>query len=352
MMLPTPGEGEHRLGKYVLQRVLGSGGFATVYLAEDGWIGKRVALKIPHDQNAELAQKLMESRILAAMDHPNVVSVYTAGLSDLSWRSGPRDPFAVQIRQLFHVVMEYVEGQALSDILRARGKLSPREATEIICQSAAALDHAHRCKVLHRDLKPSNLLLRSDGCLKVADFGTSRLMRDITYAKTRIGSPPYMAPEHFRGRATFASDVYSLGVILYELLTGSAPIFDIDPSVIERRALAGDFPAPREVDASIPVELERIIMRALRTNPLDRFRSARDLQEDLQRLLDSDVLHGTRTTPRPSELSQANTRTLMAAEAPAPAPPRAASGAAMCWNCGRLLSKKAAVCPHCHEHQQ
>jgi eukaryotic-like serine/threonine-protein kinase len=195
------------LGKYRIVSPLGSGGFGTVYLAEDTWIDKKVAIKVPHRQGLDFGELLREPRLLASLSHPNIVAITTAEKQD----------------NVFFIVMEYVPGETLENIIRRDGPLDLPRALDYTCQICNAVDHAHRQGVIHRDLRPANVLVSEAGMLKVADFGTSRFLEIAAHGTTVIGSPPYMAPEQFQGKAVFASDVYSLGVTMYQVLTGLLP---------------------------------------------------------------------------------------------------------------------------------
>jgi len=180
------------IGKYKILRTIGSGGFGTVYLAEDTWIDKRVALKVPHKQSVDFGELLREPRLLASLNHPNIVTILTAEKQE----------------NVFFIVMEFVPGETLETIIARDGALDLPVALDYTCQICNAVDHAHRQGVLHRDLRPSNVLVADRGLVKVADFGTSRFLEIAAHGTTIIGSPPYMAPEQFHGKAVFASDLY------------------------------------------------------------------------------------------------------------------------------------------------
>ena len=192
------------LGKYKILSPLGSGGFGTVYLAKDTWIDKHVAIKVPHKQQLDFGELLREPRLLASVNHPNIVAITTAEKQD----------------GIFFIVMEYVQGETLESIIDREGALELNRALDYICQICNAVDHAHRQGVIHRDLRPANVLVSETGLAKIADFGTSRFLEIAAHGTTIIGSPPYMAPEQFQGKAVFASDLYSLGVTMYQMLTG------------------------------------------------------------------------------------------------------------------------------------
>jgi serine/threonine protein kinase len=187
-----------QIGKYRILSTLGSGGFGTVYLAEDTWIDKKVALKVPHKQNLDFSELVKEPRLLASLSHPNIVTVLTAEKQE----------------NIFFIVMEYVPGETLETIIMREGALELARALDFTCQMCNAVDHAHRSGIIHRDLRPGNMLVSEAGILKVTDFGTSRFLEIAAHGTTVIGSPPYMAPEQFQGKAVFASDVYSIGVTM------------------------------------------------------------------------------------------------------------------------------------------
>ncbi len=217
------------IGKYRILSPLGSGGFGTVYLAEDTWIDKKVALKVPHKQNLDFSEMVKEPRLLASMSHPNIVTVLTAEKQD----------------DIFFIVMEYVTGETLEHVIAREGALDLNRALDFTCQICNAVDHAHRAGILHRDLRPGNMLVSDTGLLKVTDFGTSRFLEIAAHGTTVIGSPPYMAPEQFHGKAVFASDVYSVGVTMYQMLTGALPYDTPAPADIERLMRGELVTAPR-----------------------------------------------------------------------------------------------------------
>ena len=183
------------LGKYRILSPLGSGGFGTVYLARDTWLDKQVAIKVPHRQGLDFSELLREPRLLASVNHPNIVAITTADKQD----------------DVFFIVMEYVAGETLESVLERDGALDLPRALDYTVQIGNAVDHAHKQGVIHRDLRPANVLVSENGMLKVADFGTSRFLEIAAHGTTVIGSPAFMAPEQFQGKAVFASDLYSVG---------------------------------------------------------------------------------------------------------------------------------------------
>ena len=235
------------LGKYKIVAPLGSGGFGTVYLAQDTWIDKKVAIKVPHRQGLDFGELLREPRLLASVSHPNIVAITTAEKQE----------------NVFFIVMEYVQGETLENIIALHGALELNRALDFTCQICNAVDHAHTQGVIHRDLRPANVLVTEHDMLKVADFGTSRFLEIAAHGTTVIGSPPYMAPEQFHGKAVFASDIYSLGVTMYQMLTGMLPY---------------DTPAPSDLDK---LHVRRAGVAAAAQEPVDsevdqRHRHARD----------------------------------------------------------------------------
>ena len=246
------------LGKYRIVEPLGSGGFGTVYLAEDTWIDKRVALKVPHRQNLDFGELLREPRLLASLNHPNIVTVITAEKQD----------------NVFFIVMEYVPGDTLETIIVDRGALDLTEALDYTCQIANAVEHAHRQGVIHRDLRPANVFVTAKGLLKVGDFGTSRFLEIAAHGTTVIGSPPYMAPEQFEGRAVFASDLYSLGVTMYQMLTGELPYDTPSPSDLERLRRGELVSTAAARNPASPRSIDDIVMRAIARRRVPRAISA------------------------------------------------------------------------------
>src|SRR6266550_4319107 len=253
------------VGKYKILSTIGSGGFGTVYLAEDTWIDKKVALKVPHKQGVDFGELLREPRLLASLNHPNIVTIMTAEKQE----------------NVFFIVMEFVPGETLETIVAREGPLDLARALDYTCQISNAVDHAHKQGVLHRDLRPSNVLVSENGMLKVADFGTSRFLEIAAHGTTVIGSPPYMAPEQFLGKAVFASDIYSLGVTMYQMLTGVLP-YDTPTTTDLERLMRGELlTAPRLKNPKIPKSINDIVLKALTADVTHRYQRAADLLTDL-----------------------------------------------------------------------
>jgi serine/threonine-protein kinase len=322
------------LGKYRIIEPLGSGGFGTVYLAEDTWIDKRVALKVPHRQGLDFGELLREPRLLASLNHPNIVTVITAEKQD----------------NVFFIVMEYVPGDTLETIIGTRGALGLALALDYTCQIANAVEHAHKQGVIHRDLRPANVFVTDKGLLKVGDFGTSRFLEIAAHGTTVIGSPPYMAPEQFEGRAVFASDLYSLGVTMYQMLTGALPYDTPTPADLERLKRGELVSPPRLRNPAIPPTIDRIVMRALAADVASRYQRADELLTDLltarqevrHRPAPEAVAAGRPAGPRAGSPRRPATGRLRTRELP--------SGR-FCWQCRKPLPVRSARCPFCGESQ-
>src|SRR6187401_3192002 len=306
------------IGKYKILSTIGSGGFGTVYLAEDTWINKKVALKVPHKQGLDFGELLREPRLLATLNHPNIVTILTAEKQE----------------NVFFIVMEFVPGETLEAILARDGALDLATALDYTCQICNAVDHAHRQGVLHRDLRPSNVLVTDNGLVKVADFGTSRFLEIAAHGTTVIGSPPYMAPEQFVGRAVFASDIYSLGVTMYQMMTGTLPYEMPAPGDLDRLRRGELVEPPRLRNPDIPPVIEAIVMRALAVDVSARYQRAEDVLTDLL-----DARRELVRRPAPEAAAAAGR-----ARPGPPAPPavrvitprgrpRDASAGRFCWNC-------------------
>jgi serine/threonine-protein kinase len=316
------------VGKYRIQSLLGSGGFGSVYLAEDTWIDKKVAIKVPHRQSLDFNELVKEPRLLASMSHPNIVTVLTAERLD----------------DQFFIVMEYVPGETLEQIIHRDGALDVTQALDFTCQMCNAVDHAHRAGVLHRDLRPGNMLVSEGGMLKVTDFGTSRFLEIAAHGTTVIGSPPYMAPEQFHGKAVFASDVYSIGVTMYQMLTGELPYGTPAPADLERLVRGELVTAPRLKNPKIPKAINDIILKALTPDPSARYQRPADVLNE--------VLAASTPTPRrifrgtdPTAAEQvADIQSRLKAVRDTPA-------SRFCWRCRKPLHARTDRCPFCNEPQ-
>lgn len=333
------------LGKYRIIEPLGSGGFGTVYLAEDTWIDKRVAIKVPHRQTTDFGELLREPRLLAALNHPNIVTVITAEKQD----------------GVFFIVMEYVPGETLETIILEKGPLDLSVALDYTCQIVNAVDHAHKQNVIHRDLRPANIFVTERGLLKVGDFGTSRFLELAAHGTTVIGSPPYMAPEQFEGRAIFGSDLYSIGVTMYQMLTGQLPYDMPTPSDLDKLRTGELVSSARLRNPSIPVSIDNVILKALRADVEDRYQRAEEILEDIFAARD-DLLRRPAPTPAPTPAPVAgrapssgrvagHTPIAVRSAGRTPVRPPAPTGNRFCWHCRKPLPSRADRCPFCGESQ-
>jgi eukaryotic-like serine/threonine-protein kinase len=304
------------VGKYQILSNLGSGGFGTVFLARDTWIDKKVAIKVPHRQRGDFDELLQEPRLLAALDHPNIVGILTAERLDGT----------------FFIVMEYVKGESLEAVVDREKALDVPRALAYGVQILRGVEHAHEAQILHRDLRPANVLISESGAVKVADFGTSRFL-ERSHATTVIGSPPFMAPEAFQGRAVLASDIYSVGVILYQMLTGVLPYFSPNPAQIERLVAQGRCSPPRVRNNAIPREISDIVMKALATEISERYQRASEVLDDLATAAEID--HSA------TEMEDIRRR-LRAREVPK---------RGFCWHCRKPLHARSETCAFCGEKQ-
>jgi eukaryotic-like serine/threonine-protein kinase len=270
--------------RYELGELIGYGGMAEVHRGRDVRLGRDVAIKILRADLARdpsfLNRFRREAQSAAGLNHPAIVAVYDTG-EDHSPTDGAAIPF---------IVMEYVEGRTLRDILKSEGPLPPRRAMEITSEVAGALDFSHRNGLIHRDVKPANVMITRAGAVKVMDFGIARALSDnaatVTQTASVIGTAQYLSPEQARGEAVDArSDVYSTGCLLYELLTGKPPFQGDSPVAVAYQHVRENAPSPSSVNPAIPPALDSIVMKALAKNPLNRYQSAAEMREDLQRAL-------------------------------------------------------------------
>lgn len=261
-------------GRYEIHELIGVGGMANVYRCTDTIDDREVAIKILKDEylnNEEFIRRFKnESKAIAMLSHQNIVKVYDVSFGDM----------------IQYIVMEYIDGITLKEYIDQQGIIEWKDTLHLTIQILRALQHAHECGIVHRDIKPQNIMLLQDGTIKVTDFGIARFSDKSTRTMTEqaIGSVHYIAPEQAKGDATDGkTDIYSVGVMLYEMLTGKLP-FDGDSAVtIALMQLQSAPKHPREVNPGIPIGLEQITMRAMQKQPSDRYKSAAEMLSDIER---------------------------------------------------------------------
>ncbi len=261
--------------RYRIERKIGEGGMSVVYGATDIITKKPIAIKIIKGDMMgnpiNLSRFEREARAAASLSHPNIVRVINLG----TYEGRP------------YMANEFINGQNLRDILDKRS-IGFLEACDIMYQLTSAVAHAHEHSVIHRDIKPQNVYLTADGTIKLGDFGIATFENSarLTRSETIIGSVHYLAPEISRGQqASYQSDIYSLGVTFFELITRRVPFEDDTPVSVAIRHIKDKFPSPRKYIPSTPKEIERIILKACKKNPQERYKTVKDMRKDIERIL-------------------------------------------------------------------
>ena len=275
-------------GRYKIQSLIGTGGMAAVYLANDLILDRLVAIKVlrlDFRQNDDAMRRFRREALSATqLTHPNIVGVYDVG----------------QSQEMNYIVMEYVEGTDLKDYVRQRGALHPIEAVRIMMQIVSAIAAAHQNRIIHRDIKPQNILIDREGNVKITDFGIAVALSDtsLTQTNTLLGSVHYLSPEQARGgMATIQTDIYALGIVLYELLTGKVP-FDGESAVsIALKHFQEPLPPVINPSVMIPQSLENIVLKATAKDSMNRYRSCYEMFQDLKTCLDSTRLYEKKFVP-------------------------------------------------------
>lgn len=321
-------------GRYQIEQLLGEGGMARVYLGRDLRLNRPVAIKIPHPHLMTdpdfMARFRHEAHAAAMVSHPNLVDVYDVG------QDGDRH----------YIVMEYVAGTTLKQLINREAPFAIPRAVRIAEQIARGLHAAHRAGLIHRDIKPQNIIVTDDGQVRITDFGVakSRLSTAMTETGVTLGTVDYIAPEQAQGRAaTPQSDIYALGVVLYEMLTGRLPFTGDNPVAVAMKHISEPPPPPRRYNPQIPASLEAIILRALAKDPAQRQQSALELAEELQaydRLVSQATVVNPGIAPPPAQVQtrspgpQRPAQVTAARPAPIPSPRPAATRAPRQENVG------------------
>jgi eukaryotic-like serine/threonine-protein kinase len=262
------------LDRYEVGRLLGAGGMAEVFEGRDRLLARRVAIKVLQAQLGRdpsfLIRFKREAQAAASLSHPNIVAVYDTGSEDGT----------------HFIVMEFVDGRTLKEVIRAEGRIYPERTAEICQDVCSALVAAHARGLIHRDIKPGNVMLTPDGKVKVMDFGIARATTSETITQTAavVGTAQYISPEQAQGQTVdYRSDLYSLGCCLYEMLTGTVPFTGATPVAIAYRHVREDPTPPRQLNPDIPAPLEAICLKAMAKLPDNRYQTAAEFQDDLER---------------------------------------------------------------------
>ncbi len=268
--------------RYEIGGVLGRGGMAEVHRGRDLRLGREVAVKVLRSDLARdpsfQVRFRREAQASASLNHPAIVAVYDTGEDRTTTGATP------------YIVMEYVEGETLRDVIRREGQLSPERAMRFAADVCGALDFSHRNGIVHRDVKPGNVMITPEGAVKVMDFGIARAVSDsaatMTSTAAVIGTAQYLSPEQARGEGVDArSDVYSVGCMLYELVTGAPPFTGDSPVAVAYQHVREDPRTPSSINPAIPAELDAILLKAMSKNPANRYQSAAEMRNDLLRAL-------------------------------------------------------------------
>lgn len=260
-------------GRYEVLKRVGSGGMADVYMAKDHKLNRNVAVKVLKSEYVEdekfLKKFETEAQAVARLSHPNIVNIYDVGMED----------------GINYIVMELAEGITLKEYIRKKGYLSPKETVEISTQIASAISHAHKNHIIHRDIKPQNILVSDTGIIKVTDFGIAKAISSntVTSTATAMGSVHYISPEQAKGRfCDEKSDIYSLGITMYEMVTGHVPFDHENGVTIALMHLQNEITPPSQIRDGIPDSLEKIILKCTMKKPEERYQTADDLIADLR----------------------------------------------------------------------
>ena len=265
--------------RYEIVKNIGEGGMANVYLANDTILDRKVAIKVLRgdlsNDDKFIRRFQREALSVSNLSHPNIVEVYDVGEEDGE----------------HYIVMEYIEGKTLKELLKKRESLTLSEVIDIMTQLTDGISHAHESYIIHRDIKPQNIMIQDDGKIKITDFGIAMALNatQLTQTNSVMGSVHYLPPEQASGKsATIKSDIYSLGILMYELLTGNVPFKGDNAVEIALKHMKDKIPSIRKQDPSIPQSVENIILKAAAKNPRNRYDSAKEMHEDLLHCLDEE----------------------------------------------------------------
>ncbi len=259
--------------RYEIVRLIGEGGMANVYLAYDTILERKVAVKVLRGDLADdekfVRRFQREALSASSLSHPNIVEMYDVGEDNGN----------------FYIVMEYIDGKTLKQLIKKRGHLTVSEAIDIMCQLTDGLAHAHDSYIIHRDIKPQNIMILEDGLVKITDFGVAMAINasDLTQTNSVMGSVHYLPPEQAAGKgSTIKSDIYSLGIVLYEMLAGTMPFRGETAVEIALKHIKDPMPSIRKVNPKVPQTIENIILKSTAKNPKNRYNNVRELYQDLK----------------------------------------------------------------------
>lgn len=268
--------------RYEIIKSIGEGGMANVYLAQDVFLDRKVAVKVLRGDLANdekfVRRFKREATASANLSHPNIVEMYDVG----------------EDNGTYYIVMEYIEGKTLKQLLKKRGALTCPEVVDIMLQLTDGIAHAHDMYIIHRDLKPQNIMISDDGKIKITDFGIATALNSnqVTQTNSVMGSVHYLPPEQASGKgATIKSDIYSMGIMLFELLTGKLPFKGENAVEIALKHMKDDLPSVRKINSNIPQSLENIVMKATAKNPKNRYDDVKEMYNDLKVCLNEENLN-------------------------------------------------------------
>ena len=272
-------KGQRINDRYEIVRNIGEGGMANVYLAIDTILNRKVAVKILRGDLAtdeKFVRKFQrEASAASNLDHPNIVGIYDVGEDDGN----------------YYIVMEYVEGRTLKSLIKRRGALTLAEVIDIMTQLTSGIEHAHEKGIIHRDIKPQNVLILDDGLVKIADFGIAQALNsnELTQTNSVMGSVHYLPPEQANGTgSTYKSDIYSLGILMFELLIGKVPFKGENAVEIAIKQMKDPIPSVCDLNENIPQSVENIILKATAKNPKNRYDTVEEMKYDIKTCLDED----------------------------------------------------------------
>ena len=289
--------------RYEIEGLIGEGGMANVYLASDTILDRKVAVKVLRGDLAgdEKFVRRFQREALAAssLSHPNIVEIYDVGEDDGN----------------FYIVMEYIEGKTLKQLIKKRGVLSIPETIDIMLQLLDALQVAHDSYIIHRDIKPQNIMIKESGLVKITDFGIAMALNSVELTQTNsvMGSVHYLPPEQASGKgSTIRSDIYSLGILMFEMLTGKMPYKGDSAVEIALKHMKEPMPSARELNPVVPQSIENIILKAAAKNPKNRYKNVSEMAEDIKTCLDDDRIEEDRIVFKYPETDFGDTKTITA----------------------------------------